>query len=342
MNENNKRDCTITNHQKVNGMDVVWLENEYLKVGVLIGRGADIFEFNYKPADLNYLLRIPGEIRNPSLDFAQKRDTNSQMEDYYYGGWQDCLPNSAPFVYRGASYGQHGEVWGVPWHFEIEENTKDSIAIKCWVRPMRTPLLIEKILTLKSGSKELNVDSKITNEGNTYFDFIWGQHIAFGLSFLEEGAEIKTNANSMMSEPAMPDKRRFKPDIESTWPEGIGLDGVKIDASKIQKSGQNPYSELTYLSGFTEGKYSILNPTTKLGFGLTWDASLFKYLWMWEERNGTQDAPWWGRVYTVALEPWTAKWTSKPEEGIKNGDWERLEASESIHTTIKASAIDKN
>ena len=333
-------DCSITDHQEVNGMKVVWLENEYLRIGILIGRGADIFEYRYKPANLNFLLRIPGEIRNPTVEFAQKRDTNSQMEDYYYGGWQDCLPNSAPFVYRGASYGQHGEVWGVPWSYEIVQNNDDSVAIKCWVRPMRTPLLIEKTLTLTSGSKELNIDSKITNEGNTPFDFIWGQHIAFGLPFLEEGAVIETSAGSIMAEPAMPDKRRFKPGIETNWPDGIGLDGQTMDASSIAKAGENPYSELSYLSGFKEGRYSIINQTTQVGFGLSWDASLFKYLWMWEERNGTQDSPWWGRVYTVALEPWTAKWTKNPEEGIKNGDWERLEADESLDTTIKAFAID--
>jgi hypothetical protein len=340
MTRKNSYDCSINDHHEVNGMKVVWLENEYLKIGILIGRGADIFEFIYKPADLNFLLKIPGEIRNPRIDFAQKRDTDSQMEDYYYGGWQDCLPNSAPFVYRGASYGQHGEVWGIPWHYKIVNNSKELVSIRCWVRPMRTPLLIEKTLILASGSKELTIQTKVINEGNTYFDFIWGQHIAFGLPFLKEGAKINTKASTMISEPNIPGARRFKPGINSIWPEGIDINGFKIDASIIEEEGKNPYSELTYLTGFTEGSYSILNPTTNLGFGLTWDASLFKYLWMWEERNGIQDSPWWGRVYTVALEPWTAKWTGNPAEGIERGDWERLEASESIDTTLKAFSID--
>jgi hypothetical protein len=60
MTRKNSYDCSINDHYEVNGMKVVWLENEYLKIGILIGRGADIFEFIYKLADLNFLLRIPG------------------------------------------------------------------------------------------------------------------------------------------------------------------------------------------------------------------------------------------------------------------------------------------
>ena len=111
-------------------MQVVWLENAHLKIGVLVGRGADVFEFRYKPQDVNFLLRLPGDIKNPAKDFVQKRDTNSQMEDYFYGGWQDCLPNSAPFNYRGASYGQHGEVWGIPWNYSIIGDSPEKVEVE--------------------------------------------------------------------------------------------------------------------------------------------------------------------------------------------------------------------
>lgn len=343
MIENTGHSCFVTDKWDYNGMQVVWMENEFLKIGILIGRGADVFEFRYKPQDINFLLRLPGDIKNPAKEFAQKRDSNSQMEDYYYGGWQDCLPNSAPFTYRGASYGQHGEVWGIPWEYSIIQNSPNCVEVKCWVRPMRTPLLIEKIFRLEENSQTLTVSSKVTNEGKTHFDLMWGQHIAFGLPFLDNEIVVEINADKIIAEPAMPEDRRFKPGIETQWPSAISKDGSEDDASIIKPAGQFPHSDLAYLSGFdNRGSYKIINQIKKVGFGLKWDAELFKYVWYWHERNGTQGAPWWGNVYTVALEPWTSKWSDDPQTAIDNGEWVKLEAHESIETKIEAFAIDIN
>lgn len=338
---NNK--CTITDQWKYNDMRVVWMENDLVKIGVLVGRGADIFEFRYKRFDQNFLLRLPGEIKNPASIFTQKRDTGSQMEDYYYGGWQDCLPNSAPFTYRGASYGQHGEVWGITWQYSIIEDSADQVTLKCWVRPMRTPLLVEKYLTLKKDSSALTVKSRVTNEGGTHFDMIWGQHIAFGLPFIKDEMEIEVNATFLEAEEQMPEKRRFKPGIKNDWPMAMHIDGKLAPADQVEAAGVNNYSDLAYLSGFGDkGQYSITNHAQGLGFGVEWDARLFKYLWYWLERNGLKSFPWWGNTYTVALEPWTTKWTDDPLSAIENGEWERIESQEYIETEIVAYAIDKN
>ena len=342
MNRYTQNGCTLSDHWSYNGMQVVWLENELIKVGVLIGRGADIFEFRYKPRDVNYLLRLPGEIKNPQTIFAQRRDTGNQMEDFYYGGWQDCIPNSAPFVYKGASYGQHGEAWGIPWKYSIMENSTQIVSVKCWVRPMRTPLLVEKTITLKIGDPAIYMHSKVTNEGASSFDFIWGQHIAFGLPFLQEGGKIHTNATTIASEPSMPEKRRFKPGIETKWPEAQTPDGQLDDASIIPPADQGSFSELSFLSGFQKkGFYHLTTPSEDFGIGLEWDAELFKYVWYWQERYGMEGAPWWGKVFSVALEPWTARFTSDPLQGIANGEWELLEGGASIQTEIKAFSIDK-
>src|SRR5690349_3991958 len=140
--------CTISDEWTYRGMDVIWMENDDLRIGVLAGRGSDIFEFRYKPFDLDFMLRLPLEIRNPVRDFSQMRDTANQFEDYYYGGWQEILPNSPTFVYRGASLGQHGEVSLVPWQHALLESGPDRVAVKLWARPLRVPVRIEKTLSL--------------------------------------------------------------------------------------------------------------------------------------------------------------------------------------------------
>lgn len=139
------QDCSVTDDWSLKGMKVVYLENAFLRIGILADRGSDIFEFKYKPLDLDFLLRLDKGIQNPAQVFSQMRDTHNQSEDYYYGGWQEILPNSPSFNYRGASLGLHGEVSLIPWKYAIVKNTAEEVAVKFWTRPLRMPLLIEKL-----------------------------------------------------------------------------------------------------------------------------------------------------------------------------------------------------
>ena len=268
------------------------------------------------------------------------RNTPNQFEDYYYGGWQEILPNSPTFNYRGASMGQHGEISLIPWKYSIVENDSKKISIKLWTRPLRFPIKIEKTLKIVHDKPTLFIEENIINESKTDLDIMWGHHIAFGLPFLKKGAQINCNAKKMISEREMPDSRRFKPGVETDWPFAINLNGQKEDASTIPAESEFPYSELTYLSGFgKKGNYSIFDSDRNLGFHLSWDAQIFKYLWYWQERYSTQDAPWWGNTYAIALEPWTSMWTPNPTQAINNGEWLSIRKNGVITTKLSASAI---
>ena len=68
-----KDTCTITDDWTYKGMKVVFLENQFLRIGILIDRGSDIFEFRYKPKDMDPLLRLAKGIRNPMLENTRCR-----------------------------------------------------------------------------------------------------------------------------------------------------------------------------------------------------------------------------------------------------------------------------
>jgi Domain of unknown function (DUF4432) len=333
--------CTISDEWTYKDMPVVWLENDFLRIGVLAGRGSDIFEFRYKPKDVDFMLRLAKGILNPNQDFSQQRGTDNQFEDYYYGGWQEILPNSPAFNYRGAALGQHGEVSLTPWKYAIVENTPEKVSLKLWSRPLRMPLLIEKTLTLEAGKATLFIDEKLTNEAATHLDIVWGHHIAFGLPFLTEGAKITTNASTFYAEPLMPPNRRFQPGIETKYPKALNINGIEDDASVVHPASAPPYSEMAYLSGFDDRAfYALKNEAKNVGFAIRWDARIFKHLWYWLERYGTKDAPWWGNAYAVALEPWTNRWQPNPQKGIDAGEWLRLEAGQIVTTRLEASGFE--
>ena len=42
------RNCSINDEGNINGMKTIFMENDLLKIGILAGRGSDIFQFEYK------------------------------------------------------------------------------------------------------------------------------------------------------------------------------------------------------------------------------------------------------------------------------------------------------
>ena len=333
--------CTISDDWKYKDMPVIFMENDFIRVGILAGRGSDIFEFSSRKHGVDFMCRLPKEIHNPNQHFSQLRDTGNQLEDYYYGGWQETLPNSEPFVYRGASLGQHGEISLVPWKHSIIENTPERVSLKLSVRPLRLPLYLEKTLTLKNDSPVLHIEEKLVNESKTTIDFMWGHHIAFGLPFLQEGAELITNATEFVAEKAMPDTRVFDASQPYKWPNVKDKQGNEVQANQIPSVNAEPFCELAYLSGFPDlASYTLWHESQKLGFKVQWDSSVFSHLWFWQEHFATQDAPWWGSAHAVGLEPWTAPYTANPEEAIKNGDWMKLDGGEIIHSKLEASVVE--
>ena len=325
--------CSINDAGNINGMKTIFLENEFLKIGILAGRGSDIFQFIYKPVGIDIMLKLDKDIINPNQVFSQIRNTKSQFEDYYYGGWQEILPNSAPINYRGAELGQHGEVSLIPWNYEILNASEEEVSVKLWARPLRFPILIEKILTLKKDSAKLFIDEKLTNESETSLHLMWGHHIAFGLPFLSKGATIETSATKFIAEEAMPPNRLFKPGELQDWPHVKSINNEIIDAQTILKSRDNKFSDLAYLSQFNETAFYKIK-TDVMSFSIEWDKYVFKSLWYWQERFATQDAPWWGKTYAIALEPWSSKWEANPTPDLMECDWLKLEPREIIETSL--------
>jgi hypothetical protein len=57
--------CRITTDLLLNGIRAVVLENEKLRITILVDKGADIYEFLYKPLDIDFMWRSPVELQKP-------------------------------------------------------------------------------------------------------------------------------------------------------------------------------------------------------------------------------------------------------------------------------------
>lgn len=335
--------CRISDAWTLAGMRTLILENELIRVTILIDKGSDIVEFRYKPFDLDLLFFAPNGIRNPNRNLVSA-PTGGPFLDYFSGGWNEILPNGGPPVtYKGAELGQHGEVSLIPWDYAILEDSPDRVAARLWVRPLRTPFFLEKTLSLEPGRAVLTIEERLSNEGGEALQLMWGHHIAFGRPFLEEGAVIDAPAQRFLVHEAMPGygPRRFQPGVTADWPQVPAPDGSVADASQVPAYGPVKAQEMAYLAELSEGWYAITNPIRKIGFGIQFDPSLFRYVWYWQQLGDVaQGYPWWGRTHTAALEPWTSYPTNGLNDAVANGTALELQPGELIETRLCAVAYD--
>lgn len=333
--------CRISDAWSFQGLRTLLLENELLRVTVLLDKGSDIVEFRYKPLDLDFLFFAPGGLRNPQRAMPSAY-TDSPYLDYFSGGWNEILPNGGPVVtYQGASLGQHGEISLIPWECAILEDTPERVAARLWVRPIRTPFFVEKTLAMEPGRAVLQIETRVVNEGGQPLHLMWGQHIAFGRPFLEEGAVIDVPAQRLLVHDPIPafGPRRFQPGSSSAWPHATAPEGTGLDASRVPAYGALQAQEMAYLAELTDGWYAITNPQRKVGFGLRFDPSLYRYIWLWQNLGDVaQGFPWWGRTHTAALEPWTSYPTQGLPEAIANGTALLLQPGEERRTALRAVA----
>ena len=57
--------CRVSDAWTFRGLKTAVIENELLRVVVLIDKGADIYQFVHKPSDTDFLWRSPWGVRDP-------------------------------------------------------------------------------------------------------------------------------------------------------------------------------------------------------------------------------------------------------------------------------------
>jgi hypothetical protein len=285
-------------------MRTLRLENDLLKVGVLVDKGTDIYEFFYKPMGTEYMWRSRLGVRDPRFFIPTIPTKLGAFLDYYEGGWQDLFPNAdEPCVYKGAEIGVHGEICLMPWDYEILLENDDEIAVRFSVSTYRTPFRIEKTMRMKAGKPILEIEETVTNEGREEMDFMWGQHPALGGTFLDEDCVISLPKCRVRSDDFLgSDLSRIAPDQDVEWPFITGTDNKTIDLRRVPSKTAD-CNDRVFIYDYSEGWYAITNIKKKVGFAMRWEKSTFPFLLYWQSFGGWYGYPFYGTAYTMALEP---------------------------------------
>lgn len=175
-----KQGCRISLDYTYKGMQIAYLENDLLRVGLLLEKGASIFDFTYKPCDLDFMWQSPIPMRRPFVITSALPE--GSFHDYYYGGWQEVLPSAgwASEPYMGTYQGLHGEVAVLPFEAAIAEDTQARVALHTYARLYRSPLVLQRTMSLQEGVAALFIHERLLNESTGKFAIMWGHHPAIG------------------------------------------------------------------------------------------------------------------------------------------------------------------
>ena len=173
------------------------LENELIKITVLLDKGADIIDIVSKKRDVDFLWKKPGGIRETSKYILSTPSDSGNFEDYYAGGWQEVLPGGGPCKYKGANLGLHGETALLPWGFKVIHDAHDEVVITSYSIHY-TKLYDYELCTLKSYTTCLDAESKHNAKANAVRQMLSKNDVAGALFELNQSCEIPGFAESAL------------------------------------------------------------------------------------------------------------------------------------------------
>ena len=297
--------CRIRRFQ-MNGIEMLSLENDVVKIVISLGKGADIVEFVHKATDIDFMWHSFNEQKNithpPTIS-----SEGGTFFDAYAGGWQELFPTyGESTTYDGSEIGIHGEACIYPWECKVLLDSPECICVELALRTIRTPYLLKKKLTLKAHSGRLEMEQSVTNLAATTQQFMWAHHPAFGYPFLDESVEIRLKGTPCVTVPegTAIDISPFDKETTGKWPILQGRNDEYVDMSRAHAAEEKLYMEY-YVSDLEEGIFELVNTRLGIGMRMDWDLDTFKYLWIWVMYCGMEDYPWYGRAYTLGVEPWS-------------------------------------
>ena len=320
------------------GYRALLLQNNLIQVVILVDKGAEIIQFLYKPLDIDFLWHSENSLKRPDVFIPGGGNSATPFFDHWSGGWFEVLPNGGPGCnYKGAELGQFAETINVPWNYKILKDSPEEIQIGLWVQTYRTPLLIKKTLTVRPNIAALFIEEEVTNTGKESIDFMWGHHPVIGAPFLNETCRLYAPPSRIEVGDAEdgPDHRMglFQ---NTEWPYMQDRDGKTMDMRTIPNMDSQSMDNC-YLKDFKEGWIAISRPD--VGFGLAWDPSVFKYIWIWQALGGGKGYPWYGRTYNIGIEPWTSYPCVGLAEACKRGTAVQLLPGENLKSWLTAVAF---
>jgi Domain of unknown function (DUF5107) len=275
------------------GFEVVFLENDLLRVAVVPQMGAKIYQFIDKRIDRDLLYHHPRvDLRPPVFGV--------NVDNWWTGGIDDVVPTGHPCTVGGEELPYLGELWSVPWDLEI----LDSSSIRLTGRGTITPLSLRRTMTLLPGERQLRVQYELANSGFVRFPYLWGVHPALPIG-PRTRVDVPARESWYSDGDVAPDEPSLGPGqtVAAPWP--------VPSLERLNRAPGGTWVHL-YLSALQDGWVTVSDAEEGWGFGVRFSTDQFSNVHLWLVDGG------WRGLRCVAIEPWTGR-PSRLDQAIEQG-----------------------
>ncbi|TLS48330.1 DUF5107 domain-containing protein [Paenibacillus antri] len=231
--------------------------------------------------------------------------------------------NDVPETLGGEAMPDHGEIWSLPWEYEVRREA-DEATVKLWVETPVSACRVEKTIRLRSGEAKLRFSHRLTNVGRGELPYLWKLHAAVKA---DEHGRIDVGAGRAYLEDFGP-PRTGKTGVGYDWPFAAGEDGTRHDM-RLCLPASSAVNEFQYLTELTGGWCVYTDTASGIGLGLAFDPEAFPSCWLFATYGG------WRGLSTVVLEPCTGTPISVTD-GVAAGTHRTLAAGETFATEVTA------
>lgn len=275
------------------GITEIQIEHDTYSMTILPELGGKITSLRNKKTKREFLART-------RTDY-QPRTYGDLYEDYECDGIDECFPTVGPsgfptFPWQGTPVPDHGEVWSLPWEYEIKLNR-----LQMSVRGVRFPYVFERALTFETLARQnapyIRLSYKVINESPYEFPFLYAFHPVFKAEtrskiLLPQGTNVVTAHST--------DDRLGLPMLEHDWP---NVTDVTLDKSydrSTLRSGRTKEAEKIFSTALEQGRCALQYPNKEF-IGFLFPAKRLPYLGLWINEGG------WHNLHHIAMEPSTSQ-----------------------------------
>lgn len=283
----------------LHGYRTLIVENNKIRVMLLVDKGLDILEFNYKPQDMDFVWRAP-----QGLSILKKMQSpvsdHQYFIDYYTGGWFECFPNVGEACnYLGAQMPIYGEVCYLPWEYSIIKDSFEELSIKFITHTIKTPYCIEKSITIKNNDASLYIAEKVKNNGSQELQYQWGFHPNISSNFLFEETRLELPECETYSRYAS-ETSEILQGSTGKWPFISSKSGEMTDLSVFNMKTAHA-DDFTLLKDLKAGRLELHNKSNKLKFMIEWDLKEMPHASIWRVNGKDKGYPRYGKTNVLGF-----------------------------------------
>lgn len=298
----------------MNGMKCIGLENEYVYLNLIADYGAKLSHLVYKPRNVDLIWH------NPRVDY--RRPTFGLPVHFYDGaGWDEVLPTDLACSWRGEDYPYYGEVWALPWRYEIEREQSQEACVHLWVTCALSQLRMDKWIRVRKDDRGFEVKHRITNISNYDAEyFFWMSHATLPCV---ESSRIDIPARRLQVEEA---KRpcRFRAGSYA-WPLVNDKD-CTVDVREIGR--RDGTCDWFFAMDLEDGWVAVSNVSKGVGMAFVFPKEVFPTVGFFINRGGDRGH------YSVAVEPSTG-YPIRLTDAIENGTARELKPGDSFESMMQ-------